>query len=151
MFKNTFLYFRKHPHFRYEKDSNLVKKSICMMWKLTNGINRYILYRPKAETLEVTPSGTHRYHCTIRSCEIIVLSLFFFISVGITEKLDHLKDLGVGTVWLSPIYKSPMVDNGYDISDFYDIDPSFGTLNDFDKLKARAKDLGQYDIPPPKP
>jgi len=60
---------------------------------------------------------------------------------GITEKLDHLKDLGVGTVWLSPIYKSPMVDNGYDISDFYDIDPSFGTLNDFDKLKARAKDL----------
>jgi hypothetical protein len=109
-----------------------------------------ILYRPKAETMEVTPSGTQRYHCTIRSCEIIVVSMFFFISVGITEKLDHLKDLGVGTVWLSPIYKSPMVDNGYDISDFCDIDPSFGTLDDFDKLKARAKDLGQYDIPPTK-
>jgi alpha-glucosidase len=60
---------------------------------------------------------------------------------GITEKLDHLKDLGVGTVWLSPIYKSPMADNGYDISDFYDIDPSFGTLDDFDRLRARAKDL----------
>ncbi|GFG28461.1 hypothetical protein Cfor_11357 [Coptotermes formosanus] len=60
---------------------------------------------------------------------------------GITEKLDHLKDLGVGTVWLSPIYKSPMADNGYDISNFYDIDPSFGTLDDFDKLKARAKEL----------
>jgi len=109
---------------------------------MTNGINRYILYRSKGETLEVTPSGTHRYHCAIRSCEIIVLNRLFFISIGITEKLDHLKDLGVGTVWLSPIYKSPMVDNGYDISDFYDIDPSFGTLDDFDKLKARAKDLG---------
>ncbi|XP_069689413.1 maltase A3-like isoform X1 [Periplaneta americana] len=60
---------------------------------------------------------------------------------GITEKLDHLKDLGVGAVWLSPIYKSPMVDNGYDISDFYDVDPSFGTLDDFAKLKARAKEL----------
>ncbi|PSN41543.1 Maltase 1 [Blattella germanica] len=60
---------------------------------------------------------------------------------GITEKLDHFKDLGVGTVWLSPIYKSPMVDNGYDISDFYDVDPSFGTLEDFDRLVARAKEL----------
>jgi glycosidase len=76
---------------------------------------------------------------------------FFFISVGITEKLDHLKDLGVGTVWLSPIYKSPMADNGYDISDFYDVDPSFGTLDDFDKLKARAKDLGEKHMTPAKP
>jgi glycosidase len=42
-------------------------------------------------------------------------------------------------------------ENGYDISDFYDIDPSFGTPDDFDKLKARTKDLGKYDMPPPKP
>lgn len=51
----------------------------------------------------------------------------------------------MGAVWLSPIYKSPMVDNGYDISDFYDIDPSFGTLDDFDKFKARANELGEYE------
>jgi hypothetical protein len=69
-----------------------------------------------------------------------------FLAAGITEKLDHLKDLGVGAVWLSPIYKSPMADNGYDISDFYDIDPSFGTLDDFDQLKTRAEELGEYQV-----
>ncbi|KAJ4434274.1 hypothetical protein ANN_22826 [Periplaneta americana] len=61
---------------------------------------------------------------------------------GITQKLDYLKDLGVGAVWLSPIYKSPMADFGYDISDFEDIDPIFGTLNDFDRLQRRTKELG---------
>ncbi|PSN54048.1 Maltase A1 [Blattella germanica] len=61
---------------------------------------------------------------------------------GITEKLDHLKDIGVTGVWLSPIYPSPMADFGYDISDFRDVDPMFGTLEDFDALLARAKELG---------
>ncbi len=53
---------------------------------------------------------------------------------GITSKLDHLVKLGVNCVWLSPVYKSPQEDNGYDISDYYDIEPMFGTLDDFKKM-----------------
>ncbi|PSN34951.1 Maltase A1 [Blattella germanica] len=61
---------------------------------------------------------------------------------GITEKLDYLVDLGVTAVWLSPIFKSPMADFGYDISDFKNIDEIFGTLDDFANLQRRAKELG---------
>ncbi|MBB4577839.1 oligo-1,6-glucosidase [Rhizobium aethiopicum] len=61
---------------------------------------------------------------------------------GITSKLDYLKKLGIDIIWLSPIYKSPMDDNGYDISDYRDIAPEFGTLADFDQLVAEAKDRG---------
>ncbi|KZC10587.1 PREDICTED: maltase 1-like [Dufourea novaeangliae] len=61
---------------------------------------------------------------------------------GITSKLQHFKDSGVGAIWLSPINKSPMVDNGYDISDFKDIDKTFGKLSDFDDLIKKAKELG---------
>jgi alpha-glucosidase len=69
-----------------------------------------------------------------------------FSCLGVTEKLDHLKDIGVGGVWLSPIFKSPMADFGYDISDFTDIDPMFGTMADFERLLARAKELGKKCI-----
>ncbi|PNF21613.1 Maltase 2 [Cryptotermes secundus] len=62
---------------------------------------------------------------------------------GITEKLEHLKDIGVGGVWLSPIFKSPMADFGYDISDFQNIDAMFGTMEDFDNLLEKAK---EFDI-----
>ena len=58
---------------------------------------------------------------------------------GITAHLDHLKALGVGATWLTPIYPSPMVDNGYDIADYTGIDPSYGTMADFDRLVAEAK------------
>ena len=58
---------------------------------------------------------------------------------GIIEKLDYLKDLGIGMIWLSPIYASPLKDNGYDISDYYKINPLFGTMEDFDDLIAEAK------------
>ncbi|XP_069700379.1 maltase A1-like [Periplaneta americana] len=61
---------------------------------------------------------------------------------GITENFDHLKDIGVDGVWLSPIFPSPMADFGYDISDFRNIDPIFGTLEDFDALLAKANELG---------
>ena len=58
---------------------------------------------------------------------------------GITGRLDYLKELGVGAVWLTPVYKSPMVDNGYDIADYCSIDPSYGTMQDMDRLpEARA-------------
>ena len=58
------------------------------------------------------------------------------ISAGITGRLDHLAELGVDVLWLSPIYPSPQDDNGYDISDYTGIDPVFGTLADFDELLA---------------
>ncbi|KAF2855885.1 glycoside hydrolase family 13 protein [Plenodomus tracheiphilus IPT5] len=58
---------------------------------------------------------------------------------GITQKLDYLKDLGVDVVWLSPIYKSPQADMGYDIADYESIDPSYGTLADVDNLIAELK------------
>lgn len=61
---------------------------------------------------------------------------------GIISKLDHLRDLGIGFIWLSPVYRSPMADNGYDISDYRDIAPEFGTLADFDQLVAEAKARG---------
>ncbi len=58
---------------------------------------------------------------------------------GIISKLDYLKSLGIGMIWLSPIYASPFKDNGYDISDYYSINPKFGTMEDFDNLLAEAK------------
>ena len=58
---------------------------------------------------------------------------------GVLERLDYIKSLGVGAIWLTPVYPSPMVDNGYDIADYTDIDPRFGTLADFDELIAEAK------------
>lgn len=61
---------------------------------------------------------------------------------GIISKLEHLKNAGVTVCWLSPIYKSPQVDDGYDISDYRDVDPMFGTLDDFDQLVAKATELG---------
>ena len=63
---------------------------------------------------------------------------------GIIEKLDYLKDLGVDIIWLSPCYRSPLADQGYDISDYYDIDPRFGTMEDMDRLIAEAKNRGMY-------
>ncbi|POX57328.1 glucohydrolase [Streptomyces sp. Ru71] len=61
---------------------------------------------------------------------------------GITGRLDHLAGLGVDVLWLSPVYPSPQHDNGYDISDYQDIDPVFGTLDDFDELLAAVHDRG---------
>ena len=61
---------------------------------------------------------------------------------GITARLDHLVALGVDAVWLSPFYTSPQHDGGYDVADYRDVDPLFGTLDDFDALVARAHDLG---------
>jgi oligo-1,6-glucosidase len=61
---------------------------------------------------------------------------------GIIARLDHLRDLGIGFVWLSPVYASPMADNGYDIADYQAIAPEFGTLQDFDRLVAEARARG---------
>ena len=63
---------------------------------------------------------------------------------GIIGKLDYLKDLGVDIIWLSPCYQSPLADQGYDISDYYSIDPRFGTMEDMDRLIAEAKKRDMY-------
>src|ERR1700689_4327959 len=61
---------------------------------------------------------------------------------GIIARLDYLRDLGVDAVWLTPIYPSPLVDFGYDISDYENIDPGYGTLADFERLVAEARKRG---------
>jgi alpha-glucosidase len=61
---------------------------------------------------------------------------------GIEKRLPYLADLGVDAVWVTPFYPSPQHDHGYDVSDYRDVDPLFGTLEDFDAMLARAHDLG---------
>ena len=61
---------------------------------------------------------------------------------GITEKLDYLKNLGITLIWVCPIFKSPMDDNGYDISDYYDVNPEFGTKEDLERLIVEAEKRG---------
>ena len=61
---------------------------------------------------------------------------------GITEKLEYLKKLGIDVIWLSPIYESPDVDNGYDISDYRKIRADYGTMSDFLVMLSRAHELG---------
>ncbi|MGD6846448.1 alpha-glucosidase [Rossellomorea aquimaris] len=61
---------------------------------------------------------------------------------GITQKLDYLKTLGITMVWICPVFKSPMADNGYDISDFYQLNPEFGDMEDLDELILEAKEKG---------
>ena len=61
---------------------------------------------------------------------------------GITEKLDYLQKLGIDILWLSPVYKSPFIDQGYDISDYYAIDPLFGSMEDMEELIAEGKKRG---------
>ena len=65
---------------------------------------------------------------------------------GIISKLDYLKELGIDIIWLSPIYKSPFVDQGYDIADYYAIAEDFGTMDEFDELLAEAKKRDMYII-----
>lgn len=65
---------------------------------------------------------------------------------GVISKLDYLKELGIDIIWLSPIYQSPFVDQGYDISDYYRIDETFGTMEDFDTLLAEAKKRNMYIV-----
>lgn len=61
---------------------------------------------------------------------------------GITEKLDYIKHLGVDYIWITPFFVSPQRDNGYDVADYCNIDPTYGTMEDFDRLSAEAKKRG---------
>ena len=84
----------------------------------------------------VTPQPHTHSHTHLFSYLIINYVL------GIISRLPYLKDLGIGAIWLSPFYKSPMVDFGYDVSDYRQVDPLFGTLQDFDDMIDKAHSLG---------
>lgn len=62
--------------------------------------------------------------------------------VGISSKLSYLSSLGIDAIWLSPFYRSPQLDGGYDIADYCDVDPLFGTMDDFDRMLRQAHDKG---------
>src|SRR3954465_13431876 len=61
---------------------------------------------------------------------------------GITSRLPYLRDLGVDAIWVTPFYPSPQKDHGYDVADYRDIDPRFGSLRDFDAMMAESHRLG---------
>lgn len=63
--------------------------------------------------------------------------------LGITEKVSYFQSIGVGVVWLSPIFKSPQIDFGYDISDYKSIDPLFGTMADFERMRDEFHKCGE--------
>ena len=65
------------------------------------------------------------------------------LSTGIISRLDHFLYLGVETLWLSPFYKSPQADFGYDVTDYKDVDPIFGTMEDFRELVKQCKHRGE--------
>ena len=73
----------------------------------------------------------------------LLTKMIMVTMTGVTSKLDYLVELNVGAVWLSPFYKSPMKDFGYDVQDFRDVDPIFGTLQDFDELLEKAHKRGE--------
>ena len=68
-----------------------------------------------------------------------------YLLPGITSRLDYFNYLDIGTIWLSPIYESPMADFGYDVSNFTSIDPIFGTMEDFEDLLRSAHSKGSFD------
>ena len=74
---------------------------------------------------------------------IVCHNLIMSNITGILSRLQYLQELGVGAVWLSPFYKSPMKDFGYDVSDYEQVDPLFGTIDDFDSIVHRAQELGK--------
>lgn len=63
---------------------------------------------------------------------------------GITSRLNHLADIGVNTIWMSPMFQSPLKDFGYDVSDFYKVHDEYGTMDDFDKFLETATNLGLH-------
>lgn len=72
--------------------------------------------------------------------------MLYNFTKGIEEKAEHFKDIGVDCIWLSPIFKSPMADFGYDISDYNQIDSIYGSIENFVSLQKKLKSLGNSEI-----
>ena len=68
---------------------------------------------------------------------------YFLTPAGIYQKLDYVKEIGVDVIWIQPFYKSPMLDNGYDVADYKSVGPLFGTIEDFKKLLKGVHDRGK--------
>lgn len=73
-----------------------------------------------------------------------MLPIFYAFKTGIKSKLDHFVDLGVETIWISPFFKSPMRDLGYDVANYTEVDPLFGSMEDFDELVEEMKKRGRH-------
>ena len=96
-----------------------------------------------SETLKVSSKTvSDKVQHAIADCYYTASYLMEILVLGITSKLDYFVDLGIDAIWISPIYKSPMKDFGYDISDFKDIEPIFGTLDDFRNMTAEFRKRG---------
>jgi len=76
---------------------------------------------------------------------VTCIYLFYTLS-GIIQKLDHFVDLGIETLWIGPLFKSPMDDMGYDVEDYKMIDPMFGTMDDFEELVSEMKKRSKCHI-----
>lgn len=99
-----------------------------------------------------------RQSCLVNHYVTVQFLTYFFYShllfstdynynfTGITSKLDYLVYLGVGAIWISPFYKSPMRDFGYDVANYTEIDPMFGSMVDFDELMNETKKRGKNQI-----
>jgi len=73
---------------------------------------------------------------------IIDIIYKYYLFIGIISRLDYITDLGIETICLNPIYVSPLIDSGYDVSNYTDVDPLFGNLDDFDNLMREAHNRG---------
>lgn len=82
--------------------------------------------------------------CNLITSVIPMSTVVFYPHAGIKEKLDHFLDLNIKAVWISPFYRSPMKDFGYDVEDFRDIDPLFGNMKDFEELLAEMHNKGAF-------
>lgn len=87
---------------------------------------------------------TKEYPTLVCNITFVILSMPFFLSKGIIDKVDYFKSINVGAVWLSPIFSSPQDDFGYDISNFKMIDPLYGTMADFERLRTVFHNNGTY-------
>lgn len=124
------------PRFSIRFIQDHSRMATAMGWEISKVRNCNIIIIRIAVWSSVTISKILPNSILARSC----------VSSGIEEKAEHFKDIGVDCVWLSPIFKSPMADFGYDISDYNQIDSTFGTMDDFISLHRKLKSLGNIII-----
>lgn len=126
-------------YFTKAKNSPIIDEKKKLDWWQTAVI--YQIYPRSFKDSNGDGVGDLKGKCYIIFNKKIMLNYQIFF-LGIEEKAEYFKEIGVDCIWLSPIFKSPMADFGYDISDYNDIDSIFGTIDDFISLKKKLKSLG---------